>query len=196
MIRKRAPGGGRKPKGAVPMRSQVNVRMPEDMRAQLEAAARKRGRNVSEELLARLHASFAREDEQRREPVVRALNSAIFRLARNIRQFTLADVRNEEWVRNPFAFRAFKLGVAKLLDNFEPPGDVHPPVSEKGRPLWETPEELAERAVHMLLISIRYAEPLPKDWKLWFDDSDVVLRENSELLRIKEHLLPTQKKGD
>src|SRR6516165_455129 len=54
MARKRAPGGGRKPKGAAPMRSQLTIRMPDDLRTELEAAARKRGHNLTDELLWRL----------------------------------------------------------------------------------------------------------------------------------------------
>jgi hypothetical protein len=35
-----------------------------------------------------------------------------------------ADAR---WHRNPFAFKSFEIGVAKLLEALEPQGDIHPP---------------------------------------------------------------------
>src|SRR5215831_19622814 len=35
--------------------------------------------------------------------------------------------RVREWYRNPFFFRAFKLGVMKLLDALEPAGEVRSP---------------------------------------------------------------------
>jgi hypothetical protein len=191
MSRKRAPGGGRKPKGTVPMRSQVGVRMPDDMRAQLEAAARKRGHSLSDELLARLRASFARDDEQQRDPLARALNSLIFRIARDVRMFT----RSKEWTRNPFAFRAFKLGVAKLLDAFDPPGDIHAPVFENDYRPFEAPEDLAAMAADTLLTWLFYARPLSKDRKTQLEqelqlDSGPYERELYELLRVRNYLLP------
>ena len=73
MARKRAPGGGRKPKGPVAARSQLTVRMPDDLRAELEAAARRRNRNLTDELIGRIRVSFAREHEQKRDPATRAL---------------------------------------------------------------------------------------------------------------------------
>ena len=73
MARKRAPGGGRKPKGPVAARSQLTVRMPDELRAELEAAARRRNRNLTDELIGRIRGSFAREHEQKRDPATRAL---------------------------------------------------------------------------------------------------------------------------
>ena len=53
--RKRAPGGGRKPKGAFSkLTSPLSLRMPSDMRDELEAAAKASGKSVSQELLRRL----------------------------------------------------------------------------------------------------------------------------------------------
>jgi Arc-like DNA binding domain len=159
MIRKRAPGGGRKPKGAVPMRSQVNVRMPDDLLAQLQAAARKRGRNISEELLARLRVSFAREREQKRDPATRALTFLIANVAEQVHLGM-----SPEWNKVPFLFRAFRLAVATVLDALEPSGEMRPPYdwSEMARqsdePLeqwfidqYRTPETTAQSAADVTL---------------------------------------------
>src|SRR5262245_44631170 len=103
MARKRAPGGGRKPKGAVAA-GLVAVRMQDDLRAQLDAAAKKRGYTLTDEVLGRLRASFAREREQRRDRAMRALGFLIA---------TVADVAhlggrlNKQWHRDPFMFQAF-----------------------------------------------------------------------------------------
>jgi hypothetical protein len=132
MRRKRAPGGGRKPKGAVPMRSQVNVRMPDDLRAQLEAAARKRGRNVSEELLARLRVSFAREREQRRDPAMRALTFLISHLADRVNLS-----RSPKWHENAFLFDSFRLAVSKLLEKFKSDGETRSPYENEASKLIE-----------------------------------------------------------
>ena len=52
---KRAPGAGRKPRGEFDqLTSPFSLRMPEDLREQLEAAAEKSGRSASQELLRRL----------------------------------------------------------------------------------------------------------------------------------------------
>jgi hypothetical protein len=156
MVRKRAPGGGRKPKGAVPMRSQVNVRMPDDMRARLEAAARKRGRNVSEELLARLNASFARERELERERATRALMhmlSAAADLPAIYAKFSRLPKR--PWTRDPFLFQSFRLAVAQVLDELEPPGDPRSFDAKPGKLLpFDTPEDLADFMSKELLLAL------------------------------------------
>ena len=46
--RKRAPGGGRKPSGPFAQNAaQLTIRMPTEMRGQLEAAAQRRGRSLA-----------------------------------------------------------------------------------------------------------------------------------------------------
>ena len=53
--RKRAPGGGRQPSGAFSkLTSPLSLRMPADMRDELEAAAKASGKSLSQELLRRL----------------------------------------------------------------------------------------------------------------------------------------------
>jgi hypothetical protein len=128
MARKRAPGGGRKPKGAAPMRSQLTIRMPDDLRAELEAAARKRGHNLTDELLWRLRLSFAKEREQRRDPAMRALTFLIGELAENI-HLGLRIFRMK-WHKNPFMFQALKLGTTKMLDAIAPPGEIESPYKD------------------------------------------------------------------
>ena len=115
-IRKRALGGGRKPSG--PFRhsaAQLTVRMPDDMRARLDAAAKKKGWSLSQELLWRLRVSFEKENyADHRDPATRALCFLIAETAQRVHIGILV-----EWHRNPFLFRAFKLAVAALLDQLE-----------------------------------------------------------------------------
>jgi hypothetical protein len=119
--KKRAPGGGRKPKGEFShLTSLFAVRMPEDMRKQLETAAAENRRSASQELLRRLSDSFG-VAAKGRDPAVRAICFLISELAERIRW----PVRpGEYWDSNPFLFRAFKIGVQKLLDGLEPTGNV------------------------------------------------------------------------
>jgi hypothetical protein len=180
MIRKRAPGGGRKPKGAAPMRSQVNVRMPDDIRAQLEAAARKRRRNVSEELLARLRVSFARERELDRKPATRALNYLISAIADLHAESAIRYGRlpKRPWTRDPFLFRSFKLTVARLLEVLEPPGDPQSFDNKHGDRTadllpFDAPDDMADFASKELLwsLSVPHHVILRGDAKI-LDDED------------------------
>src|SRR3974390_1784966 len=118
-IRRRATGAGRNP--SAPFRhsaAQLTVRMPDDMRARLDAAARKKGWSLSQELLWRLRVSFEKENyRDQRDPATRALCFLIAETAQRV-HFNVPL----EWQRNPFLFKAFKLAVATLLDALQPPG--------------------------------------------------------------------------
>src|SRR5262249_47576826 len=62
MARKRAPGGGRKPRGAGPA-VQFNTRISPEVRRQLELVAKRNGRSLSREIEVRLRQSLAFEKE-------------------------------------------------------------------------------------------------------------------------------------
>jgi hypothetical protein len=168
---KRAPGGGRKPKGPVPARSQLTVRMPDDLRAELEAAAGHHGYNLTDEVIGRLRRSFAKERADRRDPAIRALTFLIAKLADNVH---LGPVLEKQWHRDPFLFRSFKLAVAKLLDLIEPAreGELQSPVDEKRfghlADRRQTPENAADEAFRILL---------------WYLEAKVPLHERLELAR-------------
>ena len=84
MKRKRKPGAGRKPSGPYANSStQLTVRMPEDLRHQLEKSATKKGWSLTQELLWRLNSSYKKQREResvRGHPVVRALGFLISEL--------------------------------------------------------------------------------------------------------------------
>jgi hypothetical protein len=143
------------------MRSQVGVRMPDDLRAELEASAKRRGRGISDELIGRLVASFSREREDKLDPTTRALNFLFSKLAWEAHR----DFR-EKWHQNPFIFRAFKLAVAKLLDALEPSGEMQSPFEERfERFPYKTPETLAQAAVDLTLSSLFFSSAaLPDHW--------------------------------
>jgi hypothetical protein len=145
MARKRAPGGGRKPKGATPARSQLTVRMPDDVRAELEAAARRRNHNLTDEVIGRIRASFAREYEQKRDPATRALLFLISQLAEQVHMNSPI-----EWHQNPFMFKAFKLAVARLLDALEPSGKIQSPSGDVARGYLEVARGTKEKPAPVL----------------------------------------------
>ena len=127
---KRAPGAGRKPKGNFSRLSSVlTVRMPDQMRKRLAAAAKKRpagGWSVSQELLHRVQRSFDRERDERRDPATRAL---CYLLAEVISMATTV-LPNRDWRSDPFVFRSISLAFTQLLAALEPEGDIQPPPLE------------------------------------------------------------------
>jgi hypothetical protein len=160
MARKRAPGGGRKPKGAVAARP-VTVRLPPDVRDHIEAAIKTRrpGWTLTDELVGRLRWSLNRDREVRRNSAMRALCDLISDMAKR----ELHTDRQRSWHQDPFTFRAFRFAVAKLLDELEPVGEMRPPpplaeVFKAWGPL--DAERLGEHAAFKALTALRYASPL------------------------------------
>src|SRR6516225_1609099 len=134
-------GGGRKPKGTTPIRSQLTVRIPDELRIALEEnVARRRKRrpswNLTEEVLGRLYWSYRKQEEERRDPYMKALAHLISAVAEQVHY---RRSLSKEWHRDPFMYRAFKRGVIKLLDTLEPVGEANPPFNIKG--LRERPEK-------------------------------------------------------
>jgi hypothetical protein len=129
--RKRAKGGGRKPKGPfTDLTSPFSVRMPKSLREELERAAQASGKNPSQELLVRLSRSFFLDREKAREPEMRALCFLIAEAARQAVGIPVQDQQLKKtlgWRNNPFFFRAFKIVVSQLLDALEPKGTIEAP---------------------------------------------------------------------
>jgi len=178
MMRKRAPGGGRKPKGAAPVRSQLTVRIPDELRAALEEnVARRRKRkpswNLTEEILGRLYWSYRRQEEERRDPYMKALAFLISAIADNV---NMRRSLVSEWHRDPFMFRAFKRGVVELLDALEPAGEARPHLDiewlrQSGGKLHqlmadqsETPEAAGAWAARQVLGGLYRFAPEPEKW--------------------------------
>jgi hypothetical protein len=133
--------------------------MPDDLRTELEKAAKKRGRSLTDELLGRLRLSFAREREQERDRATRGICYLISQIAG-----PWVSVE-EPWTHDPFKFRAFKLGVAKLLDALEPPGEARSPYDPAGPKLllmaYETPESAGDHLATGTLNMLLQPRPVP-----------------------------------
>ena len=178
MKRKRKPGAGRRPAGPFAHNTaQLTIRMPADMRTSLQAAAQKKGWNITQELLWRLRRSFNKQwEEDRRSPAVRALCFLIAELAEQVGLFLPSD-----WHRDPFQFRAFRLGVAELLEALEPAGEMRSPYGPGDKAMLEkapvefktlvanamkelidshkTPEATGHHAAQMTLHSLFHPDP-------------------------------------
>src|SRR5262249_4352217 len=156
MIRKRAVGGGRKPSPLTP-RAQLTVRMPEDLRKQLELSAARRknghGWTLTDELVHRLQRSFERERIENRDPAARALGyllAEVISFVNSTRhdptELVIRDgdaefVPNSGWRSDPFYFRAIRLAFDLILDALQPTGEIRPP---------RTAEQPLDGEVHML----------------------------------------------
>jgi Arc-like DNA binding domain len=177
--RKRAPGGGRKPKGDFSeLTTPLTIRMPGEMRKELEAAAKKGCKSVTQELLRRLQNSFNRDRKKSRDPALQAICYLIAELAEGVTNPAPMHVANMRplWRSDPFLFRAFKLAVGKLLDALEPAGEIKSPVileiTDKVavhlttpkfiRDAYRTPEALADFCAAGILQALIRSEPLNK----------------------------------
>jgi hypothetical protein len=184
--RKRAPGGGRKPKGEFAgLASPLSIRMPAEMRTQLEAAARRSGRSLSQELLTRLDGSLNKDRNKAIDPAMRALCFLFSSLAYSVHW------NMPSWRSDRFLFGAIKIGIGKLLDALEPSGEMKLPdfwrayadmLIDEGRlpvneklmkvqdalresiiPAIQSPEAMADHAVWVTLQN--YASPRPQNWE-------------------------------
>jgi hypothetical protein len=179
MARKRAPGGGRKPRGEYAgLSTTLSLRMPADMRAQLERSAAKRrsgkGWSLTQEILRRLQRSLERERDERRDPPSRAICYLLAEVISAVASNTVGP----NWRSDPWSFRAIKLAFGQVLDALEPTGKIRAPVTRQGDPfsgLWAagaipvrfqlgggTPEEMAHFVRDVILMRMRqdaYEEP-------------------------------------
>lgn len=156
---KRAPGGGRKPSGEFDqLTSPFSVRMPDDLRKQLETAAKKNRRSAGQELLRRLNDSFSRDYSKNRDPGTRALS---FLLAELIDKIQWA-AGPHEWQRSTFLSRAVRIGFAKLLKAIEPESEF-PRVS----PFLAMAESVRKQAKGTAFEkhATRYAKEVTRNWK-------------------------------
>jgi hypothetical protein len=124
MKRKRAPGGGRKPRAGPT--SSLTFRIPDDLRRDLEQEATE-GATVSERLLWHLRRSMNRKREEERDPAMQGLLLVIARLAEDVTGGDLMPEKGvrsyirSQWRTDLFQFRTFKFAVKKLLDTLEEP---------------------------------------------------------------------------
>jgi hypothetical protein len=112
--RKRAPGGGRKPKGEFAgKKAAFTTRITADTRAELERGADKKGASLSQHIEFLLKTAMHRPTaEQLRH---QALGRAVESLAANIERKT-----GENWRHDPFTAQALLHAIDALLVRFAP----------------------------------------------------------------------------
>jgi hypothetical protein len=192
MPKKRAPGGGRKSQGEFhQLTYPFSVRMPEDLRNQLESAARESGRSSGQELLMRLNRSFALDRNKDRDPATRAICFLVAELIEKI-----SWPAPSEWRKSPFLFKAFRIALEKLLAGLQPAGKIKPPDltaalnrfyrdrNVTGRNFaearaeyergtikdWKTPESAANAVGYWTIIELFGGVETPDEARIWARD--------------------------
>jgi len=130
MVRRRAPGGGRKPAGDFSGNSAaLTMRITTATRESLEAACKKSGRSLGQEAQTRLDWSFAEDRKRRlddRRRHVRVLSEAISLVTEYIERAT-----GKWWCDDAFTGTAVRFGIERLLLQYAPKDDPQLPPNVK-----------------------------------------------------------------
>jgi hypothetical protein len=148
MVRKRAPGAGRKPQGAITgLTSAINLRMPEDLRDLINDACRWSGRSLTQEVLGRLYDSFERE----RDPAASSLGYIL----RRVTSSASTAFGQSNWRSSPFVWRAIQIAFGKLMDRYAPSGRIEKLNQGDARRVFGfTPEELAATIATSIMLDL------------------------------------------
>jgi hypothetical protein len=148
--RKRAPGGGRKPRGEFSnKRAMLATRVTTETRKALDAAASISGLSLSQEVERRLRDSLIATDKADRDPATAALCHVITRSAE-----TISLISERPWNGNRWCVEALKFAVTKFLDQVPTPESDQP-----GHLSNFTPELLGASLALGLFSSVEQADP-------------------------------------
>src|SRR5262245_51997432 len=165
MARKRAPGGGRKPRGPFKgMSRMLTMRVTPELRAGLELAKRESGFSLSQEAERRLRDSLKR-DHQRTADVL-ALAEAIAQVIEKVQEAT-----GKRWQEDAFTGQAARHGIEFLVRHFAALGAAVIPsrvqeASSKMFPANErdrTPLSVGETEAGKVVTMIEYFRGWPRD---------------------------------
>ena len=147
MIRKRKPGGGRKPKGSIRAKSEVfTTRITPETREALEREAKLSGQSVSQAAERLLILGMETRRQRQNYRSLRALCFLIKQLAKMAGGSQWSDINHagetrwhrksvekeqDEWLTNPFRYKAFTIAVQSLFEALKPKGEIKPPFSDE-----------------------------------------------------------------
>jgi hypothetical protein len=118
MTRKRTRGAGRKPRGEFKGKTAtITTRITPKTRADLERAAQKSGRSLSQEIEHRLDVSMRRDREHARKRHVRALAEAVALVTERVEGAT-----EKRWLDDTFTGDALRHALEFLVFHFAPHG--------------------------------------------------------------------------
>jgi hypothetical protein len=142
--RKRAPGGGRKPRGEfVGMTDALTIRMPRDVRRGVGREAERSGRSLSQEIARRLKDSLGLRDRIEREfgpKHIYALGRLVGQMAKAIEVST-----GKRWHEDAFTASALCRAIETLVFSVASAGPVKVPerIEQQAKNLEETTPSLA-----------------------------------------------------
>jgi hypothetical protein len=132
--KRRAPGGGRKPKGPFAGNTErINVRCTPAIKDRLEIAAAENGRSLPQEIQERLERTFAEDTDQGRDPATAGLLWLVELAASQFvrgwdfaaGQFIGGGQKDlPTWRTDPGEFEGFKAAIDRILERLRPAGDV------------------------------------------------------------------------
>jgi len=130
---------------------QTSLRLPEELRDRLAAAADKGGRGIGEEIRRRLEASFKSEPNSD-DPKTGELLAGVARMAEFLARYY------PQWHMDGFSFKAFKYATDKLIGIYQPKGEfvANPAAGARANDLFD--EELTADNVGAMLVGVALGE--------------------------------------
>jgi hypothetical protein len=197
MVKKRKPGGGRKPNPN--KRLMFSTRLEPQTMAALKAGAETfPGKSISAFAEFLIDRGLREREQEERDPALRALLFLIGKLAENITgviHITDKGTRlryKRKWHSDQFYFRAFKVAVGELLNAMEEPPPMIPE-KERLEVVAETAEEIASPELAKLFIDVNKSPGAYGAYafmELWTraGRSDPLSEEERDLIREQPHL--------
>lgn len=194
-VRKRAPGGGKKSSGEfTTLDASLTIRIRSDMREQLEAAAARNGRKISQEVQSRLKTTLIR-DSNEQAPTTRALAFLVSYLAEETT--IVIDGKSFDFRQDRTVFNALRLALEMLLARLEPKetpledfvneGQMH----DTWKEFLRSPEDIAKQVFRDIWDYLEVAKPFATkrsedDLTLKWSRLSYALTKLREDLRIQE----------
>jgi hypothetical protein len=152
MARKRAPGGGRKPRGEFHGKAAtLTTRITAWTREALDRAAEKNDRSLSQEVERRLRDSIRNDLSRDRRPHVRALGEAFMLMILGVERRT-----GRRWLDDAFTAASIRHGLNFLISHFGPSGTLGLPEKLKDAAA-KLPRDLAHHYVEPTQIGLTEA---------------------------------------
>jgi hypothetical protein len=144
MARKRAPGGGRKPRGEFRGKSAtLTTRITAGTREALDRAAEKNNRSLSQEVERRLRDSIQKDLSRDQQPHIRALGVAFMLMVEGVERRT-----GLRWCDDAFTAESIRHGLNLFISRF----------GQSGKPA--LPEKLKDAAANLPPeLALHYREP-------------------------------------
>ncbi|MCA1546452.1 hypothetical protein I6F36_06485 [Bradyrhizobium sp. BRP19] len=141
----------------------ISLRIPTDLRAELEKAAALNERSFSQEVLQRLWLTVEEDAGRYRDTSTYALFAMFAKFIDMAAANAVNQPEPDAWSRDPFAFKAVRLAFDGLLEFLQPPGEIvrqeldifgpGPGGHKTGYLIFsETPEEFAEFLLQVVLV--------------------------------------------